>query len=364
MRRWHNYQGRSRRACRAARVLGGAAASLLIAGSASASPRGANNPSQAGISFYAGKTITLIVPSAPGGGFDGWGRLVAPAVGIYLHARVVVENVPGAATIVGQDQAFHSPADGLTIGMVSAPTDVTDAITNVPGVNFNPERLAFLAGTVPTASCIVSSAVSPYATFGEVIHSPTTVVELAQTEGVVTDETFLMNSAFGIDAKVIDSYAATANTVQGFIRGDGQLINNSLSSVGSLIAGGKARCLVATNPAPRGLAYSQVEKGIPTLQQVAKLYPPKTHSQKAALAALEALYNTTSQIFAVPGGVAPSRVAALRAAFEFAMKNGAVRQGALNEGLNPGWVSGPGAKAQYLSFYKILRPVASDLPTS
>jgi tripartite-type tricarboxylate transporter receptor subunit TctC len=52
--------------------------------------------------FYQGKTITVVVGSAPGGLYDLWGRLFARTMGKYLpgNPNMHVQNMPGAATIV------------------------------------------------------------------------------------------------------------------------------------------------------------------------------------------------------------------------------------------------------------------------
>ena len=67
--------------------------------------------------FYKGKTVTYIVATAPGGGYDTYGRLLAHYMGKYLSdAKIVVLNVPGAGHIVGTDELYVAKPDGLTIG--------------------------------------------------------------------------------------------------------------------------------------------------------------------------------------------------------------------------------------------------------
>jgi tripartite-type tricarboxylate transporter receptor subunit TctC len=57
---------------------------------------------QTGADFYKGKTITYIVATPPGGGYDFWGRLVAEYMQKYLPgSTVVVKNMPGAGHLVG-----------------------------------------------------------------------------------------------------------------------------------------------------------------------------------------------------------------------------------------------------------------------
>src|SRR5690348_8059952 len=86
-----------------------ACVSLLLAG----------GPSFAAVpNYFAGKTITYIVATSPGGGYDTYGRLISRYMQKYLPgARIVVKNVPGAGNIIGANTIYAAKADGLTIGM-------------------------------------------------------------------------------------------------------------------------------------------------------------------------------------------------------------------------------------------------------
>ncbi len=64
---------------------------------------------------YPSKPVRLIVPSPPGGGTDFFARLVGTKMAEGLGQQVVVENRPGAATIIGAEAAAKSPADGYTL---------------------------------------------------------------------------------------------------------------------------------------------------------------------------------------------------------------------------------------------------------
>ena len=66
------------------------------------------------------KPIRLIVPYTPGGFTDVTARLVAQKLQERLGQTVVIDNKPGANSIVGVDQLAKSPADGSTFGVVIA----------------------------------------------------------------------------------------------------------------------------------------------------------------------------------------------------------------------------------------------------
>ncbi len=68
-----------------------------------------------GAQDYPARPIRLIVPIGPGGGTDILGRHMAQKMGERMRAGIVVENKPGAGSIIGTDYVAKSPADGYTL---------------------------------------------------------------------------------------------------------------------------------------------------------------------------------------------------------------------------------------------------------
>jgi len=64
---------------------------------------------------YPAKPVRLVVPYPAGGGTDFFARAVGAQLATQLGQPVVVENKPGAATIVGAQDVVKSPADGYTL---------------------------------------------------------------------------------------------------------------------------------------------------------------------------------------------------------------------------------------------------------
>jgi tripartite-type tricarboxylate transporter receptor subunit TctC len=70
-----------------------------------------------GADYFRGKTVNYIVATAPGGGYDFHGRLLAEYMQRHLAGSTfVVKNMPGAGHILGANYIYASKADGLTIG--------------------------------------------------------------------------------------------------------------------------------------------------------------------------------------------------------------------------------------------------------
>ena len=64
---------------------------------------------------YPTKPVRIIVPSAPGGGYDYIGRMLADRLSRELGQAFVVENRTGAGTLVGTQAALQPPFDGYTL---------------------------------------------------------------------------------------------------------------------------------------------------------------------------------------------------------------------------------------------------------
>ena len=66
---------------------------------------------------YPTRSLRLIIHVAPGGGTDILGRLLARKLYEMYGQQVVVDNRPGAGTVIGSDLLAKSPPDGYTLSM-------------------------------------------------------------------------------------------------------------------------------------------------------------------------------------------------------------------------------------------------------
>ncbi len=73
---------------------------------------------------YAVRPISMVVPFSAGGGTDVLGRILAERMGAALGQPVVVENVAGAAGVVGVSRVVRAAPDGYTIEIGTSTTNV------------------------------------------------------------------------------------------------------------------------------------------------------------------------------------------------------------------------------------------------
>jgi len=64
---------------------------------------------------YPSRPVTLVVPSAPGGGSDTIARLFAERLGRALKQNFIVDNKAGANGVVGLDNVAHATPDGYKL---------------------------------------------------------------------------------------------------------------------------------------------------------------------------------------------------------------------------------------------------------
>jgi putative tricarboxylic transport membrane protein len=103
---------------------------------------------------YPTRTITLIVPFAPGGAADTTGRIMADAMSAHLGQKIVVENVAGAGGATGSARGKSAAPDGYTIGVGHMGTHAASVALN-PRLVYDPRKDFDYLGLVSTTPNIV-----------------------------------------------------------------------------------------------------------------------------------------------------------------------------------------------------------------
>ena len=77
---------------------------------------------------YPNRPVKIVVPFAAGGPADNYARFMAQRLSDELKQPFVVDNKPGAGSIIGTDFAAKSPADGYTLLMMSNAHTVNESL--------------------------------------------------------------------------------------------------------------------------------------------------------------------------------------------------------------------------------------------
>lgn len=91
--------------------------------------------------FYQGKTVSMVIGSAPGGVFDPAGRLMARHLQNFIPGspKIVPQNMPGASSVRAASYVYNvAPRDGTMLGSVM-PTVVINKLLD-PAANYEPQN--------------------------------------------------------------------------------------------------------------------------------------------------------------------------------------------------------------------------------
>ena len=117
---------------------------------------------------YPTRPIRIIVPFAPGGSADVFGRVIAQRLQESMGQNVIVDNRPGAGSVIGTDAVAKSAPDGYTLLLMSNTHTVNESL--IPNKPFQ-----LMRDFVPIAPInysdlvLVAKAGAPFNTLGELI---------------------------------------------------------------------------------------------------------------------------------------------------------------------------------------------------
>ena len=120
-----------------------------------------------GVSSQPTKTVRIVVPYTPGSGPDILGRLLAEQVGRQNGPTMVVEDHPGAGTVIGTEAVARAAPDGGTILVVAPSFVINPSLRKVSydsSTSFEP-----ICRLAATPMVIVVNAASPYRTLADLL---------------------------------------------------------------------------------------------------------------------------------------------------------------------------------------------------
>ncbi len=273
--------------------------------------------------FYKGKTITYIVATSPGGGYDTYARLIAKYLGKHLDATVRVQNVPGGGHIKGTNLLAASPRDGLTIGTFNTGLIYAQLLQR-EGVTFDLLEFEWIGKASADPRALVLGTKSGYRNLDDLVRAgkPATFATSGVGSASYT-ETQLLREALDLNIEVVPGFNGEEGE-EAMLRGEiaGQL--GSLSSLQTFVNNGHGTFALAVG------GYT------PTILQAEHI--AATSKAKAIVSLVQAM-SVLGRLTAAPPGTPAQRVADLRAAYERALTDPALLAEAERLGIpiEPAW---------------------------
>jgi tripartite-type tricarboxylate transporter receptor subunit TctC len=216
---------------------------------------------------FPARAIHIVVPFPAGGPADIAARLIGQRMSEDWGAPVVVDNRPGANTIIGAQAVARAAPDGYTLLMVIDSTLTMNQYLyrTLPYDPLN--DFAPITPTVKSMSLLAVPSASGPKTVKELIgRAKAAPGKLNYGSGTITAQLMgvLFHKAAGLDIVHVP-FKGTAETVQGLLAGSVDLIYAATVVVAPLIESGQIRALAKLDS--RRTPYPE----LPTLAQAADL---------------------------------------------------------------------------------------------
>lgn len=214
-----------------------------------------------------GKPVRIVVPFPAGSGSDVTARLLAKLISDEIKGHpVVVDNKPGASTIIGAQEVAKSPADGHTLlyTIVVTHTQNPHLYAKLPydaKNDFTP-----LTQVMKSATVLIANPSAPFNNLNEL------VAYAKNNPGKVNYATYSPGSTSHLNAEILQMrtgtkmlhvpYKGTADATRGLVAGDVQIYFDGTASAVALIKAGRAKGIGAATA-----ERVSVLPNLPTIQE-------------------------------------------------------------------------------------------------
>jgi len=208
---------------------------------------------QAAHAAYPEKPITIVIPFAAGGAADTLGRLLAEKIGQKVKQPVIVENKPGAGTLIASQHVANAKPDGYTLLLAAS------SLGTIPSINKD-ARYDPVESFVPitqVASVVHVISVNPEVPVKNVKEL---IAYLKQNKGKVSYASLGTGSSTQLEAEMFKSmadvdmqdipYKGSAPALTDLISGRVQVMFDAWASTGPYAKAGKVKVLAVTTDKP------------------------------------------------------------------------------------------------------------------
>ncbi len=217
-------------------------------------------------SEFPSKPIKIIVPFSPGGGSDVITRLLAEKMAADLGVSVLVENKPGASSIIGTEAMVKAAPDGYTILMTNRAITVNPWLFKLP---YDTAKITPVTQLVSSPLLLVSSTKTPFKNLNELIAyakaNPNKVSVGNSGVGQLPHlAAVLFEKSSGIEFTMIN-YKGSGSSATDLIGGQ---IDLSFGTVPSFMQQIKNKALI-----PLGVSSTTRNAALPTVPSISEALP-------------------------------------------------------------------------------------------
>ena len=212
------------------------------------------------------KAVFIVVPYPAGGSTDALARALAVELGKLWGQSVVVQNVPGASSIIGADKVANSPPDGHTLLLTIDPTVVSNRFL-YKKLSYDPDKsLAPITMVARSGQLVVANPDFPARNLREVVEAARRAPErIAYASYGMGTQPNLLFETIGKNEGVKFlhvPYKGVAPDITAAMTGEVQVTVASPAAAGAMVRGGKLKAL-----AIGGAKRSAVFPDVPTIAE-------------------------------------------------------------------------------------------------
>jgi len=264
-----------------------------------------------GAADFPKRSISIIVPYSPGGGFDTQARGIAPFLEKYLpgKANVIIKNMPGAGGLVATHHVWNSKPDGYKILQCVVAPSLVEQYLNPKEISFRLAEFEWIGQYQKDIRAVAVQPKLPIKNWNDLVAYGKKQPILFGTPGLGSPpykESRLISKVSGIPIDLVN-YPGSKECQAGMARGEIEAINLNFNSL--MQWGDDARTIFIWDDERHPLipdVPTAVQAGVPQDVYDRIMAPPIMGTPRA---------------FAVPPGTPAEIVNILRKAFMQAMND-------------------------------------------
>ena len=271
--------------------------------------------------FYKGKQITFAIGYTPGGGYDTYTRLLATRFGAHIPGNpdVIATNMPGGGSLKVANYTYNvAPKDGTSLGVFSAPIAV-EPLLGTSNAKFDALKFGWLGNMFSdTHGCVVWHQ-SKIKTLQDVIDSKEPVVFGATSAGSYgSQHVRVLQSMVGANIKLVLGYRGIKGVGKALQSGEltaacAMAVSTLKSSFRQLKDSGQFKVIVQFGKQPN-----------PFMDNAQMFYSLLKSKEDVQTADFFFSQSAIARPVAAPPGIPKARLAALRKAFDAALRDPAL----------------------------------------